>query len=74
MSFVLSWSVHPCVRRFFARLCFFCSQGVYGDFPGPHCVVEGGVERIAEAIASPQVCIPQMSTWLAHLGRFLSQF
>eukprot|EP00752_Nemacystus_decipiens_P004594 g4193.t1 len=30
-------------------------QGVYGDFPGPHCVVEGGVERIAEAVASPQV-------------------
>ncbi|CAB1116449.1 PAO [Ectocarpus sp. CCAP 1310/34] len=34
---------------------FHGGQGVYGDFPGPHCVVEGGVERIAEVVASPQV-------------------
>eukprot|EP00903_Cladosiphon_okamuranus_P006763 g6596.t1 len=34
---------------------FSGGQGVYGDFPGPHCVVEGGVERIAEAVATPQV-------------------
>lgn len=41
----------------FVRLLLCCCpQGVYGDFPGPHCVVEGGVERIAEAVASPQVC------------------
>lgn len=38
-------------RRFSASV----RQGVYGDFPGPHCVVEGGVERIAEVVASPQV-------------------
>ncbi|CAM9690420.1 unnamed protein product, partial [Scytosiphon promiscuus] len=30
-------------------------QGVYGDYPGPHCVVEGGVGRIAEAVATPEV-------------------
>ncbi|CAM9670660.1 unnamed protein product, partial [Ectocarpus sp. 6 AP-2014] len=34
---------------------FHGGQGLYGDFPGPHCVVEGGVERIAEVVASPQV-------------------
>lgn len=34
---------------------FLYCQGVYGDYPGPHCVVEGGVERIAEAVATPEV-------------------
>ncbi|CAN0443847.1 unnamed protein product, partial [Ectocarpus sp. 12 AP-2014] len=39
----------------FEGMQFHGGQGVYGDFPGPHCVVEGGVERIAEVVASPQV-------------------
>ncbi|CAN0466939.1 unnamed protein product, partial [Laminaria digitata] len=30
-------------------------QGIYGDFPGPHCMVEGGVERLVHAVANQQV-------------------
>lgn len=42
---------------------------MYGDFPGPHCVVEGGVERIAEVVANPEVLLDQILPWLVELNR-----
>ncbi|CAM9185322.1 unnamed protein product [Discosporangium mesarthrocarpum] len=30
-------------------------QQGYGDFPGPHCMVEGGMSKVVRAVATPKV-------------------
>lgn len=30
-------------------------QGSFGDYPGPHCIVEGGASKLVNAVATEEV-------------------